>query len=149
MKMEPAKSFEAEQLFVNLDKLSLRGLSYALRHPETWPKGFVWNYNNCDNCAMGLAHKLWHQVQFHPHPNVGSSLMAREFSIPFAQAKNIFFGSNAKRFMAVTVTSLVETSWFGFRKKYATAEVRRPISREMVTPEMVADDIDAYLAHQA
>lgn len=38
---------------------SLEGLAYILRHRELWPEGFVWNYNDCDQCAMGLAAELF------------------------------------------------------------------------------------------
>lgn len=30
----------------------------ALRHPETWPPGFEWNFFNCHTCAIGLMHRL-------------------------------------------------------------------------------------------
>lgn len=40
-------------------KPSLRGLSYALRHPETWPAGFEFDYGDCKRCAIGLIFKLW------------------------------------------------------------------------------------------
>ncbi|MDE2101599.1 MAG: hypothetical protein KGL39_30415 [Patescibacteria group bacterium] len=42
---------------------SLEALSYALRHPETWPKGFVWSYMLCPSCAMGLSAKLWKRAE--------------------------------------------------------------------------------------
>ena len=35
---------ETEALFQDLSKPSLHALSYALRHPDTWPEGFVWDY---------------------------------------------------------------------------------------------------------
>lgn len=50
LKTEPAKSFVADK--------SLRGLGYALRHPETWPPDFVFNSRKCETCMMGLAHGL-------------------------------------------------------------------------------------------
>lgn len=46
-----------------LERPSLEGLSYALRHPEIWPKGFEWNYDHCCTCAMGLAGNLWGQIR--------------------------------------------------------------------------------------
>ncbi len=50
MKMESAQAFKTE---------SLKALSHALRHRETWPPGFTtWDYHDCDTCAIGLAHKL-------------------------------------------------------------------------------------------
>lgn len=38
---------------------TLEGLAWRLRHPETWPKGFVWNFEYCHTCAMGL---LWMEL---------------------------------------------------------------------------------------
>src|SRR5689334_13480886 len=80
---------ETEKLFADLDKPSLHGLSYALRHPDTWPKGFVWNYSKCDQCAMGLAHALWKQIPSTDRDN-GASIMAHEFGMPYATAQSIF-----------------------------------------------------------
>ena len=40
---------------------TLRDLSFALRHPDTWPKDFDWNYSDCHKCAMGLSYRLWPQ----------------------------------------------------------------------------------------
>lgn len=52
MKMEPAKSFEADPA------QPLRKLSDALRDPETWPPGFKFNFLFANSCAFGLAHEL-------------------------------------------------------------------------------------------
>ena len=38
---------------------SVAALSHALRHPETWPEGFEWDYRRVECCAMGLARRLW------------------------------------------------------------------------------------------
>ena len=38
---------------------SLKPLSFMLRHKETWPEDFEWNFMSCDNCAMGLAKRTW------------------------------------------------------------------------------------------
>lgn len=38
--------------------LTLADLSQRLRHPETWPEGFVWDYGDCASCAIGLAWRL-------------------------------------------------------------------------------------------
>ncbi len=38
---------------------SLENLAYVLRHRETWPQGFVWDYRYSPSCAMGLTHMLW------------------------------------------------------------------------------------------
>jgi hypothetical protein len=45
-----------------LAKPSLKGLAYALEHPETWPEAYAavgWHFNDCRTCAMGLASALW------------------------------------------------------------------------------------------
>lgn len=115
MKMELVKSFEAEQLFVDLDKPSLRGLSFVLRNPDTWPKGFEWNYDRCSNCAMGLSVRLWKEIK-------GDWIadMAIGFRMSFRAANEIFVKASNTR------------GWGD--------------DRHRITPEMVADDIDAYLA---
>ena len=125
MKMEPAKSFEAEQLFVDLDKPSLQGLSYVLRHKELWPEGFEWNYRDCRRCAMGLAVELWQEVKWHwedgERNNITSpEIMAKAFPIEKIAAHEIFCGA-----------AYVHNIYMG-----------------KVRPAMVADDIDAYLARQ-
>jgi hypothetical protein len=38
---------------------SLANLSYILRHPETWPENFKWDYRRFDSCAVGLASRRW------------------------------------------------------------------------------------------
>lgn len=50
MKMESAKSFEPAK-----PPSALADLSQKLRHPETWPPDFVFNYLGYDTCAMALA----------------------------------------------------------------------------------------------
>jgi len=112
MKMEPSKSFEAEQLFVDFYKPSLRGLSYVLRHPDTF--GFVWDYRYCNTCAIQLAYKLW---------GIGSGdrELTRAFGVSVKVVDDIFYD--------VGNTNLENRS-------------------ADVTPGMVADAIDAYLARQ-
>lgn len=122
---------ESEKLFADLDKPSLHALSYSLRHPDTWPKGFIWNYNNCSSCAMGLAHYLWSGSIPDTNINTGASIMAREFAMPFKEAKSIFLGS-----AAWTPTQRTGHLWWA-KDKY---------NLDIVTPEMVADQIDKYLA---
>ena len=75
MKMDP-KSFVPSK--------SLRGLSYALRHPETWPMGFKWKFADCHRCAMGLAVEL--AMADRPTP----AAMARAFVMSDREAKIIF-----------------------------------------------------------
>ena len=76
MKMEPEKSF--------IPGKSLLGLSYSLRHPETWPMGFEWKFTNCRRCAMGLAFELAMADQ--PTP----AAMARAFEMSDREAMIIF-----------------------------------------------------------
>ena len=73
MKMEFVKSFEERNPLVDLSKPSIAALSYALRHRETWPKDFKWNFFCCTTCAMGLAARLWTQLRPF-HENIGANL---------------------------------------------------------------------------
>lgn len=118
-----ATKTETEALFQDLDKPSLHALSYALRHPDTWPDGFVWDYSYCGQCAMGLAHLLWKETVGRPDTYNGASLMARAFAIPYEEARDIFLeGRGAPRYCLVG-----------------------PRNIDAQTPERVADQIDKYL----
>lgn len=122
--MTKLKTKVSESAFLaDLDKPSLHALSYALRHPDTWPEGFSWNYTNCGHCAMGLAHKLWSRVP-RPYADDGTSIMARAFAMPYTEAKKVFFDANCL--------------WGWGKLPY------KPMSA--VTPENVADAIDRYIA---
>lgn len=113
MRLDQVK--EAEKLF-SLDQPSLAALSYALRHKETWPDWFQWDFGDCFQCAMGLSLALWKDsIRF---PN--SCEMVRVFGMPFDKATKIFGGNDWATFYG----SLV---W-------------------RITPEQVADKIDEYLA---
>lgn len=118
-----AQITEMETLFA-LDKPSLHALSYALRHPDTWPNGFVWNYTFCDQCAMGLAHLLWNIGR--AGKSNGATIMARAFAMPYTKAEDIFFKTN---------------------RAFANRRVLHlfPADYKTVTPDMVADQIDKYL----
>lgn len=99
---------------------NLPALSYALRHPETWPEGFVWDYGDCRTCAMGLAVKLWGgQVQEESYAYL--NWISVETSMPYIKARKIFFelGEN----------------WKPSYEPYTA-----------ITPDDVADAIDQYLA---
>lgn len=52
---DAALAIEVSALSRLTDRPSLTALSYALRHPGTWPKDFVWDYSDCTTCAIGLA----------------------------------------------------------------------------------------------
>lgn len=53
MKMESAKSFKSAN-----PPFTLADFSQRLRHPETWPPDFAFNYLREDSCARGLAYAL-------------------------------------------------------------------------------------------
>lgn len=123
---------ESEKLFSDLDKPSLHALSYALRHPDTWPEGFTWNFSYCSQCAMGLAGKLWDLHISGDHGGKQAlSQIARTFAMPYAEANSIFLGAGG---WAPTIT---QRAFFRRKEIY---------DFDAVTPEMVADQIDAYLA---
>lgn len=76
MKTEPTQSFLAGK--------SLRDLGYALRHPETWPPGFEWEFLDCNKCAMGLAYQLGMATK------PWGPAMVKAFGIPEREAVKIF-----------------------------------------------------------
>lgn len=138
---------ESEKLFADLDKPSLHALSYALRHPDTWPENFVWDYNDCQQCAMGLANAFWHKGR---HQKSGKntegyeferpyiSRAAKDFGIPYGKAVEIFFDSKT-----ITTTEL-HRSYFGLGPNVPHQTLTK-VEEKDVTPEMVADQIDKYL----
>jgi hypothetical protein len=97
---------------------SLENLSYILRHREWWPEGFRWSYKYCGHCAIGLCHELWDigLQSWFPDPNW-------EGLDP--NYRRIFIDSRGKGGIL---------SWI------------IPPSRSDVTLEMVARQIDRYLA---
>lgn len=120
-----------EAFLKDLNKPDLQNLAYVLRHPETWPKRFVWDFSYCATCAMGLARALWTEVQFANGQNRAAvSAMAREFAMPFTQAQ-LIFGGDAYGILTKSKGHL----WWK----------RRFHDWSSVTPEMVADQIDAYV----
>jgi hypothetical protein len=121
------------------NKPTLETLSYALRHPETWPEGFIWNYQQCDHCAMGLARALWNSI---PAAKVetGTSIMARTFALPYEKADCIFMARGRGNNWAPSKTVVEGYFW---NRKY-----RYVVDYDRVTPEMVADQIDKYIAEQ-
>jgi|ERR1700691_905373 len=97
-------------------KPNLAHLSHVLRHRELWPAGFEWDYRSCKHCAMGLAGRLYAEC-CHKRPTVSS--LACSFGIERPVASHIFAGLGG---------------WRGL------------IFKGLVTPEQVADAIDARLA---
>ena len=53
------RNVHIEALARSLGTPSVDGLIYSLRHPETWPNGFSWDFEYCSSCAMGLSRALW------------------------------------------------------------------------------------------
>jgi hypothetical protein len=117
----------------------LRRLAFALRNPQTWPKGFVWNFNACTQCAMGLACQLWLADET-PVQREGESfhrqyvsLIARRLAIPFGDVERLF--------LTATWGETFSNHFFGL------IWWRRELDFDKVTPEMVADAIDSYLVN--
>lgn len=98
---------------------SLKNLSTVLRNRHMWPEFFAWDFRSFSCCAVGLAEEFW------PDQQSLVSEMFRELS--FQNFANIFTDPTRKPSV---------TRWWVFKRK------RR---HDEVTPEMVADQIDAYL----
>jgi len=112
----------------NIDKPALHNLAYVLRHPELWPEGFVWNFNRCNSCAMGLAHQLWFATaKWSDRNEEAPSYMARAFAMPLGEAKEIF----------------MDAGWS--RKKLLGYHFGRCAKFSTISPEMVAEQIDLYI----
>jgi hypothetical protein len=99
---------------------SLRQLSFALRNQETWPEGFTWDYDHCAKCAMGLA------------INMGMT------SAQSIEEDNWLYSHTAVQ-DAFSLPERIVVSIF------RDASHHYDVTREEVTPEMVADLIDVYL----
>lgn len=117
--LEELRNTTVKNLARDIERPNLVALSYALRHPDTWPQDFVWNYNECDQCAMALACELWPNLE---QPNESDFLktktwISRVFAMSYRTAENIFL----KLHMKLSGNALD------------------------VTPDDVADAIDAYL----
>jgi len=79
------------------NKPTIGALVFALRHPELWPPGFEWNFNVCETCAIGLAHRMWpKQIQSPSLVDVRGAL-----GIDPINAREIF-GNGHYNFLAVT-----------------------------------------------
>ncbi len=128
---KPAAKQTETAFLQDLTKPSLHALSWALRHPDVWPKGFVWKYSDCSQCAMGMAALLWEGLHISRQDHLDAvSDVARGFAMPYTEACNIFFGYG--EWSPSIVTGHL---WW---KQYKT-------DLDAITPEMVADQIDAYL----
>jgi hypothetical protein len=110
--------FDATPAPVITDTPSLEALSYALRHPEVWPPDFRWNYQTFLTCGVGLSQLLWRKIDDMGTCEPTRIWAARSFRMPERRALDIFCG---------------------------LAVIHNVMPWE-ITPEHVADAIDAYLA---
>jgi hypothetical protein len=100
---------------------SLENLSYILRHREWWPDGFEWYFPYSSHCAMGLCERLWGvDVQSIVSPYAWRGEVGAIFCLPSGKG-----------------------GWL--RRLFGGWGINGMSS---VTPEMVADHIDRYLAKQ-
>lgn len=111
---------------LDLSKPSLQALSHILRNRDLWPEGFVWDYNECTKCAMGMAHALW---------NKGNA--AKYMEAAFMQTHWLFPNVSHK-----TIGQI-----FCNRKNGNLREITYFFEKEMcfITPENIADAIDIHL----
>lgn len=118
------------------DKPTLHALSYALRHPEMWPKEFRWNFNECSQCAMGLAFALWTRLGEDTCDWSGPDYVseaAKLLAMPYDEAAQIFHSNKW--------TKTEKQRLWGLLSPEVTIA-----PYENITPGMVADEIDRYLA---
>jgi hypothetical protein len=120
---EPDARSEAETPQSAAVTPSLSSLSYALRHPETWPDAFFWDYEDCKSCAIGLTCQLWSvSAPQEADVDVRLYLVSQCFRMPIEAARRVF------------LEVVPPWSW------------RRPFNRHHVAPEHVAMAIDRYVA---
>lgn len=116
--LNQVKSGWFARLFHRSDKA--RELSHLLRHRELWPAGFRWNYGMHMTCAIGLAQRRWYLS------DCSMATLGRKLDIPEKVAYAIFI------YLRPCSASLL-----GYGVRF-----------EEITPEHVADAIDAYLIQQ-
>lgn len=82
---------------IDMTKPTLEGLSFALRHPETWPESYRkpgWHFNVCGRCAMGLAETMWPKAydvdRRFPGEIMWFARTSKVFSIPCNDAVHLF-----------------------------------------------------------
>lgn len=134
---------------VDLSQPSLAALSYLLRHHDLWPKDYRWDFDNVclpieenyvlgfrrhgifgrntpiygvrhcgtHGCAIGLTYETWPDTMKLPDQPVDNAAAA--YGIPAMDAYCLF---------------------------YETETYYRGLPHQHITPLMVADAIDAYLA---
>ncbi len=106
-----------------LNKPSLERLSYLLRHEELWPKGFLWGFQWCGSCAIGLAVTVW-EIE-----------------------KDMFELERKTQYFPKFRDALKIDDYDFFERTFLNSCVRKTygVYPEAITPKMVADKIDEFL----
>ena len=99
--------------------MTLRELADTLRNPTLWPDDFVWDYGICRRCAMGLAVRLAYPDKY-PQIKTNYAIIDRA--------------------RAMFTQELPDYPDF-----YEIFYDLGGALRSLVTPDEVADAIDAYL----
>lgn len=128
---------EVQALSRITDRPNLVALAYSLRHPETWPADFVWDYRNCTKCAIGLSLRLWPKLQLPQGQMAQQTWIAREMAMPYDAAKLMFFGLGPPIRVGRYGAHRRSKGWF--RAPHWIAD------QSAVTPDDVANAIDQYL----
>lgn len=110
----------------------LRRLAFILRRPDLWPRGFTWNFASCESCAMGLARTLWFPAERPRGVHDHIEFVAQAFGIPQGVANELFHQPSWLRSKLLADPA----DAFGDMRSWC----------ESVTPRMVADSIDRFLA---
>lgn len=111
-------------MFDSTSKPTLEGLAYVLRNPDTWPPGFKWDFSHCHKCAMGLSRIIWGD---NANPvDLGPILKytAKLFDIDVGDTIKIFYRPEPLKYDG----------------DYTPSDLQE------ITPEIVARQIDTYLA---
>ena len=125
MLLEEAKAFHTMAFLRGLgEKPTLSGLSYLLRHEDLWPPGFEWNFRYGDQCAMGLASRVW--PAYYPADEKLSVCTMRAFNLTRLRLMTIFISKAGKGLRSDGLFSRMSS----------------------VKPEQVADHIDRYISKQ-
>lgn len=122
---------------------SLSMLSHFLRDKDLWPKGFIWDYSNCNTCAMGLAVEMFNLT-------LGTSDNDANLLFPFPAQTYLHamletFGLKENEARKIFTRLGDPERGINFHWGDIGAVIR---NQRKITPEKVADAIDAYLAKQ-
>jgi hypothetical protein len=93
----------------NLRAPSLQALAYVLRHPETWPDRFAFEFESCSRCAMGLAWALWYpQKEMGGHAESWIDVTADNLGISVQVAAAIFLNTRQGTTAADIIAERIE-----------------------------------------